>query len=240
MRRLRDASHGSVAGGGVGHSWRRVVGGGWVGGARAPHRLPEFARRRRCPGSGGNAENHAHAADPEQGRRSSSSSDSARAQSSDSSARARRAAGEERARRRRGACSMSMLSGRTTCKSIGAIVHHLHGGASAAGGGCCELPVLLSKPCPSTACWAASCWASAARGCRGRRPHRRTARGGGRGRARQEGLGAREPRWRRRAWVSQRLARCTPSKFLGQPGIGIWLIGINSGYARSPATSPWR
>ena len=156
------------------------------------------------------------------------------------SARARRAAGEERARRRRGACSMSMLSGRRTCKSIGAIVHHLHGGASAAGGGCCELPVLLSKPCPSTACWAASCWASAARGCRGRRPHRRTARGGGRGRARQEGLGAREPRWRRRAWVSQRLARCTPSKFLGQPGIGIWLIGINSGYARSPATSPWR
>ena len=70
------------------------------------------------------------------------------------------------------------------------------------------------------------CKASAARGCRGGCPHRRGARGGGRGRAQQQGRGARGPRWRRRAWVSQRLARCTPSKFLGQPGIGIWLIGI--------------
>ena len=109
-------------------------------------------------------------------------------------------------------------------------------GDGAAGG--CELAFLQSKPCASTACTSARGWASAARGCRGRRPHRRTARGGGRGRARQEGLGAREPRWRRRAWVSQRLARCTPSKFLGQPGIGIWLIGINSGYARSSSGSP--
>ena len=70
------------------------------------------------------------------------------------------------------------------------------------------------------------CKVSAARGCRGGCPHRRGARGGGRGRAQQQGRGARGPRWRRRAWVSQRLARCTPSKFLGQPGIGIWLIGI--------------
>ena len=53
---------------------------------------------------------------------------------------------------------------------------------------------LHSKPCASTACWAARCWASAARGCRGRRPappRRRAEEGGA---ARSSRGGAREGR----------------------------------------------
>ena len=52
-----------------------------------------------------------------------------------------------------------------------------------------ELAFLQSKPCASTSCWFARCWASAARGCRGRASHRRGARGGRRGRPRQQGQG---------------------------------------------------
>ena len=50
-----------------------------------------------------------------------------------------------------------------------------------------------------------------ARGCRCRRPHHRGARGGGGATRSSRDRGARG-RWWRRAWVSQRLARCTPQQ----------------------------
>ena len=65
-----------------------------------------------------------------------------------------------------------------------------------------ELAFLLSKPCASTACWAASAGhllrAAAAAGAR----HRRTARGGGRGHAQQQGQGC------ARAALGARCAAC--------------------------------